>query len=63
MDCKLAGTTILESIENLAVGISQLAASASVLSADYQSKSSDEANLPTVSSALRNTNQVGVMNA
>ena len=49
---------LLEEIENLAVGISQLAGSASNLSSVYQSKASDEAELPTVSSALRNTNQV-----
>ena len=56
-DCEKSNS-LLEEIENLAVGISQLAGSASNLSSVYQSKASDEAELPTVSSALRNTNQV-----
>ena len=51
-------TSLLEEIENIAVGVSQLAGAASNLSSVYQSKASDEADLPTVSSALRSTNQV-----
>ena len=50
--------SLLKEVENLAVEFSQLLASASNLSSEYQSKASDEAELPTVSSALRNTNQV-----
>ena len=54
-------TSLLEEVENLAVGVSQLLTSASNLSSEYQSKASDEAELPTVSSALRNTNQVIIL--
>ena len=51
---------LIDDIENLAMGISQLTGEASNLSSVYQSKASDEANLPTVSSALRDTNQVNI---
>ena len=48
----------LEKIEILTVKISELSREASNLSSIYQSKASDESELPTVSSSLRTTNQV-----
>ena len=48
----------LEKIEILTVKISELSREASNLSSTYQSKASDESELPTVSSSLRTTNQV-----
>ena len=48
----------LNKMEILYVKISELSREASNLSSLYQSKASDEAELPTVSSSLRNTNQV-----
>ena len=48
----------LNKMEILSVKISELSREASNLSSLYQSKASDEAELPTVSSSLRNTNQV-----
>ena len=48
----------LDKMEILSVKISELSREASNLSSLYQSKASDEAELPTVSSSLRNTNQV-----
>ena len=48
----------LNKMEILSVKISELSREASNLFSLYQSKASDEAELPTVSSSLRNTNQV-----
>ena len=53
----MKSTSLYEQIENLVVSISLLVSTASNMSSVYQSKASDEAELPTVSSALRNTNQ------
>ena len=50
--------SLLQKVEDLAGELLQLVKSASHLSSVYQSKAADEAELPTVSSALRNTNQV-----
>lgn len=52
-----SGDDLLEAIENLTVNISQLDVAANELSKIYLSKATDEAKLPTVSDALRNTNQ------
>jgi hypothetical protein len=46
----------LEGIENLTVAVSQLNQQASELSNIFNAKSSDEAQLPTVSGALKDTN-------
>ena len=58
MDSIAKDDSLLEKVEDLAGQLSQLVKSASHLSSVYQSKAADEAELPTVSSALRNTNQV-----
>ena len=46
----------MEGIENLTVAVSQLNQQASELSNIFNAKSSDEAQLPTVSGALKDTN-------
>ena len=46
----------MEGIENLTVAVSQLNQQASELSNIFNSKSLDEAQLPTVSEALKDTN-------